>query len=289
MRPEVDPSRARNGAPGVATGGDASGVVVLVETRYLAQRQPADLVASLRARGVDPVVVDPGVAKAPPLDHAQLAVTRGRSPAVLEVLEGLERRGVAVVNPSRAIRAVLDKARMGATLAAAGVPTPRTTSLAADALVPALRAGPFPVVVKPVAGDNARNVTLVPDQAALEMLRWDEPFALAQPFVPGDGLDLKLYVAGDVVWAVRKASPLLDSAWRSAPPRMARLDDALRDLAHHCGRLFGLELYGVDCILSARGPIVIEVNDFPNYSGIPDAGDRLADHVMRRVRREAAP
>jgi ribosomal protein S6--L-glutamate ligase len=254
----------------------AGAIVVLTETRYLEQRQPSGLVAALRARGlavdvVDPAV-DPGAAHLP----AAVAVARGRSPAVLSALETLEARGVPVVNRAAAIRAVVDKGWMAERLAAAGVPGPATCVVARADLARALAAGPFPLVVKPVRGDNSRGVVIVRDAAALRALAWEEPVALAQPYVEGDGRDLKLYVAGERVWAVRKASPLLDPHWRWSPAELVRLDPGLRELALACGRPFGLALYGVDCVLGPDGPAVIEVNDFPNYSGIADADEALA-------------
>jgi ribosomal protein S6--L-glutamate ligase len=60
---------------------------------------------------------------------------------------------------------------------------------------------------------------------------------------------------------------------------------AERALAVRCRRLFGLDLYGIDCIRTPEGPVVIEVNEFPNYTGVPEASDRLADHVLARATR----
>ena len=55
-------------------------------------------------------------------------------------------------------------------------------------------------------------------------------------------------------------------------------------LALCCKRLFGLELFGLDCIRTPSGTVVIEVNDFPNYGSVPSASERLADFVMKRAR-----
>jgi glutathione synthase/RimK-type ligase-like ATP-grasp enzyme len=57
--------------------------------------------------------------------------------------------------------------------------------------------------------------------------------------------------------------------------------DEMRDIARRCRALFALDLYGVDCIETPAGLIVIEVNEFPNYSAVPEANDRLAAHVTR--------
>ena len=257
----------------------AGPVLVLAETRYLEQRQPSGVVAALRARGVAVEVVDPALDPGAAWLPASVAVARGRSPAVLDALEALEARGVPVVNRASAIRAVVDKAFMAERLAAAGVPGPATRVVPGAELASALASGPFPLVVKPLRGDNSRGVVIVRDAAALRALAWAEPVALAQPYVAGDGRDLKLYVAGERVWAVRKASPLLDPDWRRAPAELAPLDGPLRELALACGRPFGLALYGVDCVLGPEGPAVIEVNDFPNYSGIPGADEALAEVV----------
>jgi glutathione synthase/RimK-type ligase-like ATP-grasp enzyme len=54
-------------------------------------------------------------------------------------------------------------------------------------------------------------------------------------------------------------------------------------LASRCRRAFGLDLYGIDCIPTDDGPVVIEVNEFPNYTGVPQASERLADYVLERT------
>jgi ribosomal protein S6--L-glutamate ligase len=58
---------------------------------------------------------------------------------------------------------------------------------------------------------------------------------------------------------------------------------ALQDLGRRCGRLFGLDLYGVDCIETADGVLIIEINDYPNYTNVPDANAHLARYVEQRV------
>ena len=57
-------------------------------------------------------------------------------------------------------------------------------------------------------------------------------------------------------------------------------DARLRDIALTCGRACGLELWGVDVAMTPGGPYVIEVNDFPTYSAVPNAGAAIAEHVL---------
>ena len=210
-----------------------------------------------------------------------LVLARGRSPALLALLAQAEAHGVRTVNRSGAIAAVLDKHAMARALLAAGVPSPETRLGRLAELAVGAR---YPLVVKPVLGDNARGVRLVRSRA--ELLAGDpDEVLLAQPFVDGERVDTKLYVAGAEVWAVKKASPLHDPGGAAA--ERVPLTPALRALGLRCAALFGLELAGVDCVETARGLVVIEVNDFPNYSGLPEASDAVARVALSRARRTA--
>jgi ribosomal protein S6--L-glutamate ligase len=115
---------------------------------------------------------------------------------------------------------------------------------------------------------------------------WPEPVALAQRYFQTDGYDLKLYGIGDEIWAVRKASPF-NIRKNDVPSKdgLATITPELTDLGRRCGRLFGLDLFGVDCIETEDGVLVIEINDYPNYTNVPDANERLADYVTRRATR----
>jgi ribosomal protein S6--L-glutamate ligase len=268
-------------------------VALLVERRYLAQLQPAGLVAELRRRGCVVDQADPGAHALALTDDSWLAgvdvcVARGRSDAVLSSLLAAERRGVPTLNRAAAVAGVVDKAGMAVALAAAGIPTPPTTLGTAAQLAAELPPALYPVIVKPIHGDNCRGIEVcgTAEDVARLSPRTGEPL-LAQPYLASDGTDLKLYGVGDRVWAVRKPSPLRPSAspWHGGLAEATPLDltPDLRELALRCAELFGLELFGIDCLLTAAGPVVIEVNDFPNYTGIAAADDALASHVLARI------
>ena len=268
---------------------------LLVERRYLAQAQPTGLMEALRAHGHEVTLVDP---QGGPVDVGDdrwlhgldMVVARGRSWELLCMMAVAETRGVATVNLRAAIAAVHNKAEMGARLAAGRVPTPRTLLAPGARLTAASRIERFPLVLKPVFGDNGRDVRVIRDRAELERLGWSEPLVLAQEFIAGDGHELKLYVIGHDVWAVRRPAMLLADGRADGPPAAPPAGEAVplrpgeRDLALCCKRLFGLELFGLDCIRTPSGTVVIEVNDFPNYGSVPSASERLADFVMKRAR-----
>ena len=85
---------------------------------------------------------------------------------------------------------------------------------------------------------------------------------------------------------MRKPSPLGRNGARPSSAEVVALSPALRGLARRCGSLFGLELYGLDCLETPEGLVVIEVNEFPNYTGVPKADAKLADYVIRRAHGE---
>jgi len=92
---------------------------------------------------------------------------------------------------------------------------------------------------------------------------------------------VKVYAVGSRCWAVR--SPSLLPAHPRQPadvPQPVPLTAELAEIARACGHLFGLELFGVDCLMTPDGPVVVEVNDFPNYRGAPGSDDALAEYVL---------
>lgn len=257
----------------------AAGLVVLVEERYRAQRQPAGMLAELARRGAAPPVLDPehlvhDLGRPSWLAGTRVVVARGRSPALLTALAVAERFGVRTVNRSEAVAAVKDKAAMTAALVAAGIPTPRAWVGPPERLADLLEPADYPVVVKPVFGDNGRGVRLVLDAAAIGT---GGP-VVAQQYVPGDGTELKIYAAGNRLWGVRV--PSLFGGGNGGAPGPVPVGADLAGLARACGRAFGLELYGVDCLVGPDGPVVVEVNDFPNYRGAEGSDAALATHVL---------
>lgn len=255
-------------------------IAIAAEARYFTHRQPAALGLALLAAGHEADFLDP--TSRAPLPDLDLLVVRGRSPEIFALLERAEAKGIRTINRRAAIAAVVDKSSMARALESAGIPTPRTRTGSLAAVARDLRAEDFPLVVKPVFGDNARGVCIVASRDELLSLEWKEPEIIAQPYLPSDGFDLKLYVAGEEVRAVRKPSPI--ATGMNAAARPVTLTPQLRALALRCGAIFGLDLFGVDCIETPGGPVVIEVNDFPNYSGLGEMDGYLARFILDRGR-----
>ncbi len=204
-----------------------------------------------------------------------LYVLKSHTPFALGLAAVLHRQGARWVNPYPACALVADKARAARLLEAGGVPVPRTWAVGdLEAVRGLLGAGPL--IVKPARGLHGAGVRLVRRPSDLDDVPPLTEPAVVQQLVPGTGVDLKLYVAGDEVFGTRKAfAP--DSYAR--PGGTARVDDDLRRLALRVGEVTGLGLYGLDVIESPDGPFVVDVNYFPGYRGHAGAGAAVARYL----------
>lgn len=267
-------------------------VWVLSDGRYLGQRMPVAFVRALARWGVEARVVDAsetvagvGGGDADPwakLEAGDVVVARTRNHLGLALLRRAERPGVTVLPRWEAIAHVRNKARAAETLAARGIPMPRTFLVDRPAPLKRLPAEAFPLVLKPHLGDNGTGITVVGDPVELDDISWSDGLVVAQEFVDGGSVDVKLYGVGERVWAARKPSPLSGTAG-AVPAEPIDPSEELKSLARACAEIFGLELYGVDVLMSARGPLVVDVNEFPNYTGVDEAPDAIADLVFARL------
>jgi ribosomal protein S6--L-glutamate ligase len=205
----------------------------------------------------------------------------------LSLLEAASATGVVTINDVRAIRRVRDKAVAAAWARVHGLPFPTTWFVTHRRLLEQIPEAEYPLVVKPANGSQGRGVRLLRRRDEIDDLDLGggECFLLAQRFIPNTGWDVKLYNTGQGIHAVRRPSPL--GARMGAPDRPIRVTEALRRLTLEVGRLYGLEIYGVDVIGTQLGWMVVDVNDFPSFGHIPDAPAIVAGSILRIAGRAA--
>ena len=111
---------------------------------------------------------------------------------------------------------------------------------------------------------------------------------LAQEYVESGAVDLKVYAAGDRVWAVRRPSPLVLPG-RAVPTGVEPVEvtPQLRRIADACARAFG-----APAVRDRRprdltaGSLVVDVNEFPNFTGVDErrpGGRRPRSPARRRL------
>jgi ribosomal protein S6--L-glutamate ligase len=277
-------------------------VWVLTDRRYLGQRMPASLIEWLEREGCPPrtIVVDDGarLCSVAPLTKAlvpsawerlepgDLVVTRSRDVFALALLEEAEARDARTLDSAQAVHRVRHKASCALGLARRGLPIPPTLLASGPDDLGGLPESAFPLVVKPVLGDNAQGVRILSERAELDLVQWDGQPLIAQAFVDAGGFDMKLYVAGDEVWATRRPGPLSDL---TDPVARVDVTPALRTIAEGCKQEFGLTLFGVDVLESDGRLAIVDVNEFPNYTGVDEAPAAIGALVLAEAERSPVP
>ncbi|QBD82192.1 hypothetical protein EPA93_41920 [Ktedonosporobacter rubrisoli] len=203
----------------------------------------------------------------------------------LSILEAAEAVGIPTINNSRAIRLVRDKAVAAAFAHAHGLPMPPTYFVAHPRLLAQIAPEEYPLVVKPSNGSSCRGIYLLhspADLTALDIAEANESFFLAQRYAENTGFDIKIYVTGREAYAaIAKKSPLHADVEEEFIP----LSKELRKLALDVGKLFGLDIYGIDVVETPEGLALLDINDFPSFGRVPKAVINVAEYILHAAKR----
>jgi ribosomal protein S6--L-glutamate ligase len=216
--------------------------------------------------------------------HAYILKTVADGPG-LSILEAAEAVGIPTINNSHAIRMVRDKAVAAAVGRAHGLPIPPTYFVAHPRLLEQIPAQDYPLVVKPSNGSSCRDIYRLEspsDLTVLEIAENTASFFLAQRYMENTGFDIKVYVTGREVYAaIAKKSPLHKEVEETFIP----LTKELRKIALDSGKIFGLDIYGIDVVETPQGLAVLDINDFPSFGGVPRAVIRVAEYILHAATR----
>jgi ribosomal protein S6--L-glutamate ligase len=239
-----------------------------------------DATAALERRGfeVESTIPEEALLRSDLLEGGdRLWLLKSYGELALAVAATLHARGARILNPYPASISARNKIVASRILSAAGVPAPRTWVTGDLELVrPILRE--HAVVVKPSMGWRGEGVAIVRDERELRALPRPTSPVVVQELLPGTGEDLRVYVAGEEIFATRK--PFSASSF-AVPGRPVAVTREIRALARRCGEAFGLALYGLDVLETPRGPFVVDVNTFPGYKGCAGAAEAVADTIER--------
>lgn len=203
--------------------------------------------------------------------------------ARMDMLAGLEARGVRIINPPRALECAVDKYLTTQRLAAAGIPVPATIVCEnSDAALEAFEILGRDVVIKPLFGAEGRGIMRVSDpELAMRAFRTLERLGAVlylQKFIAGSGCDIRiLLLDGQPVGSMKRTPKPGDFRANISQqgsgvvhaPTVAELE-----LAHQAAIITGSLFAGVDLMYNADlEPLVIEVNAVPGWRGLQKACD----------------
>jgi ribosomal protein S6--L-glutamate ligase len=210
---------------------------------------------------------------------SDLYVLKSKTPTALSYAGALDAAGARLLNSYEATLRMKDKIAVTRALQAAGIPTPETwIASGLHELEPLLKDGPL--VVKPHLGSGGEGIEVLRDARDLERIAPRPAPLLVQRYYEPDGRDRKVYCIGEQIFGVERVFPA-----RSLEEKLGRpftLDPVLRGITQACGQALGLDLFGVDIILSHNRPFVVDASSFPGFKGVPDAALRLADYIYSR-------
>jgi ribosomal protein S6--L-glutamate ligase len=212
-----------------------------------------------------------------------LYVLKSETEMALSVAGALHAVGAPILNPWPVATMMKDKIAALRRLSAAGVPVPEThVTSTPQSLVPLLESGP--IVVKPHRGSKGRGVRVIWEPDELEDVGGGP--ILAQRYQRPDGPDRKIYCIGGQLFGVLRRYPA--RTYHEKCGEAFSLAPELRDLALRCAAGFGVELFGLDVVVSGGKPYVVDIQSFPGFKGVPDAALRLADYIYATAQRVIA-
>jgi ribosomal protein S6--L-glutamate ligase len=109
---------------------------------------------------------------------------------------------------------------------------------------------------------------------------------LAQRYHRPDGPDRKIYCIGGQLFGTLRRYPAL--SYHEKVGESFSIVPELRDIALRCGEAFGVDLFGIDVVVSEGKPYVVDIRSFPGFKGVPDAALRLADYIYATAQRVLA-
>jgi fructose-1,6-bisphosphatase/inositol monophosphatase family enzyme/glutathione synthase/RimK-type ligase-like ATP-grasp enzyme len=234
----------------------------------------------LRERGV---VVDVVFPDEELVDLAQvrvehdLYVLKSGTETALSLAGALHAQGAKILNPYPAAAALRDKVVATRVLQRAGVPIPDSyVTSDPGRLAPLLEAGPL--IVKPFRGSQGRGIRVVRSAQDLGTVEVEGGMVFAQRYHPSDGRDRKVYCIGRRIFGVSRVWPPRTYEDKIGQPFEVGPD--LAAIARRCGEAFGLDLFGVDVVVSDGRPYVVDMQGFPGFKGVPGAAEHLADAIL---------
>lgn len=213
---------------------------------------------------------------------ADLYILKSHTELSLGLAGTLYTQGAWLLNPYPSCSLTQNKIIVSRLLRVADVPAPRSWVTGDLSLVRTL-AEQMQLIIKPYMGHRGAGITIVRDPSDLASVPQPDAPVIIQEYIPGTGQDLKVYVVGEEVFAVRK--PFSETSF-TVPGVPVPVSEEVRQLTLRAGKACGLGLYGLDIIESPNGPYVVDVNYFPGYKGVPDVAPLIADYIDRYAKGE---
>jgi ribosomal protein S6--L-glutamate ligase len=258
-------------------------VCAVIEAKGVPGRNPLlpPLRERLAERAVQLVEWDPtGAVHLPPrAPDADLYLLKADDPVALAAAGCLHDAGAPCLNSYDATEAAHDKPRTLARLLRAGLPVPTTWLVSEpEALEGTLEESPR--FVKPLRGAHGEGAGLLRPGEGYRA--GPGPWLVQEVVGDGSPFVCKVYGVGTrtAVRRMRFSPGVLDAAREPVED----VDPAITRISTAAAEACELDCFGVDVLFGEDGPVLVDVNAFPGYRGVPEAADWIAEAIAARLR-----
>ena len=217
------------------------------------------------------------------------SIHHGRS---LYAMMLLNAAGIPTVNSGHVAQICGDKILTSSTLAAAGVPVPKTViAFTPQSALEAIEEMGYPVVLKPMVGSWGRLLAKINDRDAAEAIlehkdtlgSYQHGIFYIQEFVRKPQRDIRAIVIGDqTIGAIyRTADHWITNTARTGQASPCPVTPEMHALCQDAATAVGGGFLAIDLLEHQDGLLVNEINYTPEYHGFSDAtGIPVAEMVI---------
>ena len=115
---------------------------------------------------------------------------------------------------------------------------------------------------------------------------YNESELFLQEYLGEHDIVYKVYVIGNWVVSITSHNRLQKKKDLS-PLELIHIrvpvDERFKRRIIRLGRKFGMSIFGLDYIMTEKGPYIVDVNDFPSFRSIPEGVSLVSDHIYNSI------
>jgi ribosomal protein S6--L-glutamate ligase len=203
----------------------------------------------------------------------------------IAVLAQLEAMGAHIVNSAESWVGSRDKWKSYLLFEAQNVPTPKSFLYPETTYDECVRALGGILLFKPIDGTHGEGIVIVSSEEEL----WGKTGIVQQYIQESAGVDMRVFVVGDkVVGAMRRvaaAGEFRANLHQGASATSVVIDPATSAIAVRAAKVLGLDIAGVDIVMSATGAMVLEANPSPGLGIEEYTGPIIVPEIIAFIKK----
>jgi glutathione synthase/RimK-type ligase-like ATP-grasp enzyme len=114
----------------------------------------------------------------------------------------------------------------------------------------------------------------------------DESTLFFQEYLGEHDIIYKIYVIGNWVVSITSHNRLQQKTELSPLDLMhirVPVEERFKRRIIRLGRKLGMSVFGLDYVLTDKGPYIVDINDFPSFRSIPEGVSLISDHIYNLI------